>query len=274
MIENLAILLTVFNRKEKTLQCLQRLYAQLPMEGYNVDVYLTNDGCTDGTPEAVLKIFPQVNMINGEGDLFWNRGMYTAWNKASKTKDYDFYLWLNDDTYLLPNALSTLLCESDTMNDTSIIVGSIRSEYEGITTYGGHNKNGKITPNGTMQECETFNGNCVLIPQQVYKKVGNLNWTFRHAIGDLDYGYRARKKNIGIYSTSQYVGIGENNPKLPTWTRKEVSFCKRVKSLYSPLGYAEPIPFFRFEFRHFGLIIAVKHFISIHFRVCFPKLWK
>lgn len=270
----IAVLLTVFNRKEKTMKCLEELHNQLPLERYNTDIYLTNDGCTDGTPEAIANFFPQVTVINGKGNLFWNRGMYTAWEKAVHTKDYDFYLWLNDDTYLLPNALNTLLHESGIMKDTSIIVGSIRSEHKRITTYGGHNKNGKITPNGTMQVCDTFNGNCVLIPQQVYKKVGNLNWTFRHAIGDLDYGYRTREKNIGIYSTSQYIGICENNPKLPTWTRKKVSFYKRVKSLYSPLGYAEPIPFFRFEFRHFGLIIAVKHFISIHFRVCFPKLWK
>lgn len=34
--------------------------------------------------------------------------MYTAWQEAAK-KDYDFYLWLNDDTFVYPNMLSTLL---------------------------------------------------------------------------------------------------------------------------------------------------------------------
>ena len=50
--QSLAILLTVFNRKAKTLQCLQNLYVQLPIEEYTVSVYLTDDGCTDGTPET------------------------------------------------------------------------------------------------------------------------------------------------------------------------------------------------------------------------------
>lgn len=78
---------------------------------YRVDVYLTNDGCTDGTPEAIALQYPKVYIINGDGNLFWNRGMYTAWQEAAK-KDYDFYIWLNDDTILLPNALRILLDSS------------------------------------------------------------------------------------------------------------------------------------------------------------------
>lgn len=110
--QTIAVLLTVFNRKDKTLKCLQHLFNQLPIEGYSIDVYLTDDGCTDGTPEAVKEQYPQVNIIHGDGNLFWNRGMYTAWEKAAQ-KGYDFYLWLNDDTILLPNALSKLLISSN-----------------------------------------------------------------------------------------------------------------------------------------------------------------
>ena len=72
--KSIAVLLTVFNRKEKTLQCLGNLYKQLPIQGYSVDIYLTNDGCTDGTPEAIAQKFPEVNIIHSKGNLFWNRG--------------------------------------------------------------------------------------------------------------------------------------------------------------------------------------------------------
>ena len=47
-----AVLLTVFNRKDKTLQCLSRLFDQLPVEDLQIDVFQTDDGCTDGTAEA------------------------------------------------------------------------------------------------------------------------------------------------------------------------------------------------------------------------------
>ena len=69
-----AVLLTVFNRKEKTLKCLSRLFAQLPVEDLQIDVFLTDDGCTDGTAEAVENLFPSVHTLKGNGDLYWNRG--------------------------------------------------------------------------------------------------------------------------------------------------------------------------------------------------------
>lgn len=273
MMQTIAVLLTVHNRKAKTLECLRLLYARLPLDGFQIDVYLTDDGCTDGTPQAVRQQFPQVHIIHGDGNLFWNRGMYTAWQEAAK-EDYDFYLWLNDDTLLLPNALKSLLDSSQIKLNQAIIVAAIRAKNEEKVTYSGHNKNGKITPNGSLQPCDTFNGNCVLIPRYVYQKLGNLDWKFRHAIGDLDYGYRAKRAGIEMYVSSEYLGICDNNPKLPAWARKEVPLLKRLKNLYSPLGYAEPIPFFHYERKNFGLKTAIKHFISIHIRVLFPQLWK
>ena len=99
---SVAVIITVFNRKESTLNCLQTLKRQDILDSCKITVYLTDDGCTDGTPEAVRTEFPKVRIVQGDGTLFWNRGMYTAWETAAKEKDYDFYLWLNDDTYVYP----------------------------------------------------------------------------------------------------------------------------------------------------------------------------
>ena len=51
--KTIAVLLTVFNRKEKTIQCLKRLYNILPLEGYLVDVYLTDDSASAFYLQAV-----------------------------------------------------------------------------------------------------------------------------------------------------------------------------------------------------------------------------
>ena len=61
MKKTVAVLLTVFNRKEVTLRGLDTLYAAMkPVEGeYSFDVFMTDDGCTDGTPEAVKERFPE-----------------------------------------------------------------------------------------------------------------------------------------------------------------------------------------------------------------------
>ena len=51
--QHISVLLTCHNRKAKTLGCLTSLYAaELPV-GYDMEVYLVDDGCTDGTADAV-----------------------------------------------------------------------------------------------------------------------------------------------------------------------------------------------------------------------------
>lgn len=270
----IAILLTVFNRKEKTLKCLECVYAQLPINGYEIDIYMTNDGCTDGTPEAIAEKYPKVHVINAKGDLFWNRGMYTAWDVAAKTRDYDAYIWLNDDTFILNGSLQQMFVHYEDTNGWAIIVASVCSAFKKEVTYGGCIGKCKIFPNGELQKCDTFNGNFVLIPKVIFKSVGNLDWSFRHAIGDLDYGYRARKAGFIIYASKDFLATCELNPQLPKWARNDIPFVERLKNLYSPLGYAEPIPFFHYECRNFGVLVALKHFISIHLRVLLPKLWK
>ena len=268
---SVSVLMTCFNRKDKTLKSLESLFQQQA----NVDVYLVDDGCTDGTHEAVAQQFPQVNIIQGTGNLFWNRGMHLAWSTAASAKDYDFYLWLNDDVTLYKNAIHELFTTYHAAGGNDVVVcAPLQSPTKKEVSYGGLGKNGLLAPNGIYQECLTMNGNCVLIPRTVYQKTGNLDVCFHHAIGDLDYGHRARKTGAKIYTTPCFVGVCERNPILPKWCMKEIPLLERIKILYSPLGNAVPTHFFIYEKRHLGLFIAIKHFISIHIRLIFPRLWK
>lgn len=38
--------------------------------------------------------------------------MYKAWETASSERQYDYYIWLNDDTFTYPEMISTLLSAS------------------------------------------------------------------------------------------------------------------------------------------------------------------
>jgi GT2 family glycosyltransferase len=112
----------------------------------------------------------------------------------------------------------------------------------------------------------------VLIPSTVYQKVGNLDYRYRHAIGDIDYGLRALKKGISLIIAPSLIGHCEKHDSYPIWCNKFQKLNLRLKYLYSPLGN-NPFKFFIFEFRHFGLMIAIKHFFSIHLRAFIPQLW-
>jgi GT2 family glycosyltransferase len=273
---SIAVLLTVHNRKEVTLRCLDSLFSQDLRAGYKFDVYLTDDGCTDGTVDAILSQYPTVKIIKGNGQLFWNRGMYLAWSKASDSFEYSFFILLNDDTILFSDAIDTLVRSSMDTSSSAIICGVTCDHELKKTTYGGRLLNGSdlLDPIGALQECHIINGNCMLVPKKVFDSVGNLDYRFRHAIGDFDYGLRAQKAGYSCYITAKYIGICDANSTLPKWCLPSTPLIRRFRLLYSPLGYSEPFPFFVYEKRHFGLFIAFKHFITINLRAFLPNLWK
>lgn len=269
----IAILLTVFNRKDKTLLCLERLYRQMPLNDYHVDVYLTDDGCTDGTPEAISELFPQVRIIHAKGDLFWNRGMWTAWNVAAQNRDYDFYIWLNDDTFVFDNMLN-VLTESALQTDCkAIIIGATEDSSHHKITYGGRMHDGVIPqPTGKLVSVEYFNGNIVLIPLAVFHILGNLDPYFTHSKGDFDYGMRAKKVGIDIFQAGEVLGECDLHTALDKWCDPNVPLIQRWKMLYRPNGMP-PKESFHLEKRHYGLATACFHYVTIHIRCLFPKLW-
>jgi GT2 family glycosyltransferase len=238
-----------------------------------IEVYLTDDGCTDGTPKAVRKEFPDVHIINGDGNLFWNRGMYAAWSEAEK-KDYDYYLWLNDDTLLYQDSINALIKESSSANDSAIIVGPTEDELQQKTTYSGYKRGEKINPSDEKREADYFNGNIVLIPKSVFRILGKNDYTFRHALGDFDYGLRAAEKGISMIVCPKYCGVCNQHTSVPKWKDSSLPLKARWKALYSVGGNgANPNEFFYFQRKHKGLVWAIATYISNHIHVVFPKLW-
>lgn len=273
---SIAIILTCHNRRKCTIRSLHKIIeSSIPEDHIDISIYLVDDGSTDGTSEAVRLQYPEVKIIQGTGNLYWTRGMHLAWQTAAREADYDYYLWLNDDTYLKEDAIRILLSGSREKGDNSIIVGATCSKETGLMSYSGFLPSGVMAePTGQLQEVDTFNGNVVLVPRSVFQILGNLDTLFQHAIGDVDYGLRAKAKGIKSYITPVYIAYCESHKTLPKWCLKEVSFVNRVRSLYSPLGNSHPYYFFRYELRHFGCLIAIKHLFTIHLRVIFPQLWK
>ena len=254
----IAAILTCFNRKQKTLACLESIFFNAP----DIDVFLTNDGCTDGTPDEVRKRFPAVHIIEGTGDLFWARGMNAAWNEAIKY-DYDYYLWLNDDIELYTFFLKELLECEQSGNFKCIISGLIENKEKTEILYGGTDNNKKlIQPASVPQEITNMNGNVVLIPQSVIDKIGTMDTVYWHDLGDVDYGLTAKENGIKVLSTRIPIAAGYRNDfcRIRKWG---VSVKQRFRILHSPLG---SIPSINFHFRkkHFGVINASIYIIYIY----------
>ena len=136
--QKVAVLLTVHNSLEQTLDCLRNCYQQIDsMKGdgtYSFTVYLVNDGCTDGTAEAVEENFPQTRIVRGSGTLYWNLGMHAAWEEAAKDAP-DFYLWTNVRARMKEGALACLMETSMFLRHKAIVVGTAE-DSSGDLCYG------------------------------------------------------------------------------------------------------------------------------------------
>ncbi|WNZ47636.1 glycosyltransferase family 2 protein [Leptolyngbya boryana CZ1] len=259
----LAILLTCYNRREQTLDCLKASHQQALPSNMQVDHYLVDDGCTDGTSNAVFSDYPDVKILMGSGDLFWNGGMRLAFAEAIKS-DYDFYLWLNDDTILYPEAITTLLQTYWQMSQNNdgfmVVVGSTKDENTGKFSYGGLVRRSwwhplrfaAVHPEQGAKPCLTMNGNCVLIPRRTVKQVGNLEQSYSHTMGDLDYGLRVSYSGGKVWVSPNYVGTCNSNPlRHPDWYKARLNLRKRWTIINSPKG----LPFLEwkiFSQRHAG----------------------
>ena len=270
---SLAILLTCYNRKQKTLDCLSNLFEQSLPEEIQLSVYLVDDGSTDGTTEAVQQKYPHVNVLQGDGSLFWTGGMQLAFAEAIR-HSHNFYLWLNDDTILYPTAIKTLLTTFDYAvakvgNLNVIVAGATQDPDSGVLTYGGVLKGHWTHPCrfhwlksiAEPQPCDTMNGNCVLISHQAAELVGGLDLTFRHYAADFDYGLRAKQRGGTVWMAPGYVGTCVYNHPRQQMQQNDSSLTQQVQKLEQPKGLATQDvtlhPFWEwkaFTERHAGLL--------------------
>ncbi len=242
----LAVLMTCYNRKQTTLKCLQTLAANTGLEEIELSVVLVDDGSTDGTAEAVKAQFPWVQVDVGSSNLFWCRGMHKACEIALQG-GYDYYVWLNDDTLLYPDAVSRLLaCEQKLRLDHSapvIVVGSSVDEKTGMLTYGGEMRVGrrnirfrKVEMAEFPKRCDSMNGNIVLISAQAMGVVGNLDPAFEHAMGDTDYALRANRLGVSVWTAPGIFGECSHNSVPGTFIDSNLPLRQRWKAMMGRKG--------------------------------------
>lgn len=262
MPQSIAVLMTCHNRKVTTLRCLENLLGQQLPPGHHLFIYLVDDGSTDGTAAAVRAAFPQVNVIPADGSLFWSGGMHHAWQNAA-TSDADFYLWLNDDTELLPGCIAQMLATWQQWvaagKERCIVVASCYDPETRTHSYGGELTRGRhpgrpiaVLPDPKMPKvCTTFNGNCVLVPKATFKALGFMR-RFRHAMSDTDYGLYATRKDIPVVIAPGYLATCVLNPLLSSWHNPAFSRIERLRKLLGRRGLP-PGDWWKFLWAHAGV---------------------
>ena len=279
---NIAVLLTCYNRVNKTIACLDSLYnADKPID-FTFDVFLLDDNSPDKTGEIILNKYPLVNVVSGTGNLFWAGGMSVIWKHAKSVRDFDGYLLLNDDVVLSKSILTDLLETNtyslNTFHKEGVYVGTTADTISKEISYGGRIvKKGilrysmtLVSPESTPKLCSLANANILLVMESVVEKIGIFDSAFTHGIADYDYTLSASKmgfpilvnRNIGGYCIDDH---GDN------WLSSNSTFKMRLDYLYSPKGlaYKENLYYLK---KHFP--VQLPYYLSMFWlKTLFPRIW-
>ena len=221
--DNIAIILPVHNRKDTTLNCIKQLQT-ISNKDFEFDVIVIDDGSSDGTCEAIIKSYPHINILKGDGNLWWS-GAINVGFKYAITNNYNFVYTLNDDITIFVDTLQVLY--DSFKYDRNAVYSSIRMgkqnkyftagfEYSGffkklkgqVFTLSNYIKDDFI-------EADSISTKSTLIPVNIIKQVGFFDTKhFPHNYSDFDYFIRVKKEGFKLLinvNSRIYTGNSDSN---------------------------------------------------------------
>lgn len=248
MRKTILTLTTCHNRHEKTLIALQSLINQNIDSSYDIEHYLVDDSSNNLTRTLVAKKYPSVNIIIGDGNLFWAGGMRYGYEHLPKS--FDYLILYNDDIEFYENSLKRLIktanqCDNNVeLKDNYVLVASFKDRNENFS-YGGVRKKSKyhpllfenVTPdNDSCKFADTLNMNLCLVPIKTLMKYGFLSDKFKHSGADFEYGLRLTKNSGKIIVSPGYYGLCDRNDTSDGVYSSKISLIQRYKRLFGVKG--------------------------------------
>ncbi len=281
--QNIAVLLTCYNRKEKTKACIsslaaakERLQQEAPDRHYRLEFIVTDDQSTDGTKESLQSLPYQIRLLEGTGQLFWCGGMNSSMDYVlSHPGRYQYVMLVNDDVCFYPDALQRLMIRLED-SGADIVVGST-VDGDGRMSYGGVRMTSKhfaryqmIEPSKETVLCDTFNCNCVMMAKDTFCMLGRLDPVFIHSMGDFDYGMRAARMGLKAVNCDAHIGICDDNRIEGTWKDTSLPRKKRIALKEGPKGLPKH-DWYHFIRKNYGLLPACYHSITPYIRILFSR---
>jgi GT2 family glycosyltransferase len=268
MPNSIYILIPVHNRRDTTLFLLETLNRSKFLDLYYI--VIIDDGSTDGTSEAIAKLYPQVIILKGDGNLWWT-GAIVKGMQFAMAQEADFLIWLNDDTIPYPDTLPKLIA---ICQENSRIIASAQCYGDNnlaSPTYGAQIKRRisirlRSTPLGSNQICDALSGNLVCFSRQLVQTIGYPDAKRApHCQADIIYTYQGKKAGYIPTVIGDAIAICEMNPLDVGWINSPTNMLKRWKILGSPKSNLYP-PAYLYYCQQFYGLLGIFPFLNVYLR--------
>jgi N-acetylglucosaminyl-diphospho-decaprenol L-rhamnosyltransferase len=214
----LSIIIATYNARELLANCLRSIAQNPPKEAY--EVIVVDDASIDGTSEMVRAHFPEVRLLRNEV----NRHYAFSNNRAFECARGEYFLLLNNDTIVLPDALDRMIAflrehsdagavGSKLLNEDGSVQWSVKSlPNPGSALFGARSPLTRLFPNNPFSRHHLLHLDrdmttpfaagyvsraAVMIPRHIIERVGGLD---RRLSYHVDADYCRRIANLGYKS--------------------------------------------------------------------------
>ena len=223
-----AVIIPTYNRRESVLETLEALLGDDYPEK---TIILVDDGSVDGTSDFCRRRFPQVELVRGDGNLWWSGAINLGLEVARRGR-FELVAWFNDDNRVESGTLKIMVAAARQLagqcavqgEARTIVAARTRSTLTGADEWIGepprwHSDYGHWQPQTMDRETVPLDnppgGRGVLIPMACFEEIGGIDQRhFPHYWADHDFHYRAMKAGYRYYLATGAVVW--NRPNRPT----------------------------------------------------------
>ncbi len=201
-----------------------------------IQTIIIDDGSSDGSSNYIKKKYPQVKILQGDGNLWWTGSIYWGVKESLKyAKVEDFILTINNDCTFDKNFVDMLVRTSIEHNRAivgSLILGnkSTSKIYDAgiqidwskgrLIPLGPTSINDLPNDKNVQDQIDTISTKGTIYPIEVFHKIGNFDKKhLPHYISDYEFACRAKAHGFKlilsykarIYNDVQRTGFGDFN---------------------------------------------------------------
>jgi len=207
---SVAIVVLNWNGLEDTLACITSL---LRISYHRCSIIVVDNGSTDGSPDTIASLFPQLPLIRREINGGYAAGNNTGIRYAME-RGADFVLVVNNDVVVDPDFLQPMIDQALSKLSPGIVTCKALFQTDTSRVYctGGRLSkwrcSGKPLPLSkisTVCEVQYVSGCILLVRRDVFETVGFLDEQFFMYGEDLEFSLRAGKLYRMVYTPSGVV---------------------------------------------------------------------
>ncbi len=198
----LALVVPIHNRIRYTRPFVESLFES---RYANFTLFIVDDGSTDGSGDYLRRNWPQVRIIEGDGNLYWTKAANEGIRAARADGSYDCVVTLNDDVTIPPDFLANLVAALR-QHPHAVIGSQCCDKHTGRWDNSGFRRNWLIARNEPIPfdpdtDVSTVTHVCArgtAYPMRLFDEVGLFDERWLRMGGDDDLTFRAARAGWDI----------------------------------------------------------------------------